>query len=686
MASLNAFINNITGTTGAANTIEPKAGWKVYLLPRGAHASAASAASPITFDSDAAAARFNANDWFQVGTDISRIRRVSAVGGNSFAYAGLAITVAQNERVLRIGTTQPVVSNTATYIPHTTTYPRDDDGSTPTGSSTITDSNGFYAFYAADAIYDLLVQDANGTNVGLVADIQIGHQVVTDLTPVDPGGASLGTCSLPFANLRFVGMLDSGITSASGRTAFKFDTCNAITAGNLFSFGNTGSVKVYGDSHGGIFHSWSLPEVINVKSAKYGAKGDGSTDDTAAITAAIADAIAISGDADGQVVFFPPGVYMISSTITLTNRVRLLGSGIWITVLRATTGFSFNGTTTAMVRIGTGAGVDSYGSIEYMTIDANDVANSICVRLNNAQERTGPRNCALSRYRIAGINSAGSFANQNLSIDRCGFAPSASGSVAQGISLTDTSGTVRISSCSFVPYDGATHQLGPAIALSGTNTILERIHIENHTTGLSAGSGTVGAIIGLDVGNSVPTVLNVLNGWQVFNCGGTITHAGPGTVHADNSGNWAMMSLDGPTVSTRSRFFSGSGVLSYLNSPTVFANTLTTNGAFGVTGNARFGGSVVEDMDSVTLSSTTLSAASRRSIILANGAGQNTVTTLSNGITGQLLELISTGGTWSVTDGDTIHTAGAFTATNGDTIEFRCIDGVSWFERHRSVN
>lgn len=69
-----------------------------------------------------------------------------------------------------------------------------------------------------------------------------------------------------------------------------------------------------GDSSGGTL--W-----LNVKNNPYGALGDGVTDDTAAILAAVDDA------EYGDVVYFPPGVYVISQPIDLYKRgVTLKGS------------------------------------------------------------------------------------------------------------------------------------------------------------------------------------------------------------------------------------------------------------------------------------------------------------------------------------------------------------------------
>lgn len=74
---------------------------------------------------------------------------------------------------------------------------------------------------------------------------------------------------------------------------------------------------------------------VNVKD--YGAVGNGSTNDTAAFTAAIAAAAAGPG-----VVFIPAGDYVIDS-ITLTHRVTIRGAGMKRTILRARTGSTATG-------------------------------------------------------------------------------------------------------------------------------------------------------------------------------------------------------------------------------------------------------------------------------------------------------------------------------------------------------
>lgn len=71
---------------------------------------------------------------------------------------------------------------------------------------------------------------------------------------------------------------------------------------------------------------FKLNGVVNVKDPQFGAKGDGVTDDTAAIQAAL-NALG----AAGGTVYFPVGQYLVSSTITTPVVVRLIGEGTCIT-------------------------------------------------------------------------------------------------------------------------------------------------------------------------------------------------------------------------------------------------------------------------------------------------------------------------------------------------------------------
>jgi hypothetical protein len=73
--------------------------------------------------------------------------------------------------------------------------------------------------------------------------------------------------------------------------------------------------------------------VINVKDPTYGAMGDGVTDDTAAIQAAITAVSVIGGQ-----VYLPPGTYVLSAALNISSaKVMVRGSGRKATTLRQNT-------------------------------------------------------------------------------------------------------------------------------------------------------------------------------------------------------------------------------------------------------------------------------------------------------------------------------------------------------------
>ncbi len=100
--------------------------------------------------------------------------------------------------------------------------------------------------------------------------------------------------------------------------------------------------------------------VFNVKNILYGAAGDGDgagagTDDTAAIQAAI-DA---ARDVGGGIVIIPDGIYLTSSTLTLYDGVRLLGTG------DSYNGTGGNGTGTVLNITGNAPGITVNGATGY---------------------------------------------------------------------------------------------------------------------------------------------------------------------------------------------------------------------------------------------------------------------------------------------------------------------------------
>jgi hypothetical protein len=76
----------------------------------------------------------------------------------------------------------------------------------------------------------------------------------------------------------------------------------------------------------------TITYVVNVRD--YGARGDGTSDDTAAINLAITASGAVAGDdVLGGAVYFPPGQYVISSTLTPPSYTTFKGDSRYTTTL-----------------------------------------------------------------------------------------------------------------------------------------------------------------------------------------------------------------------------------------------------------------------------------------------------------------------------------------------------------------
>ena len=75
-------------------------------------------------------------------------------------------------------------------------------------------------------------------------------------------------------------------------------------------------------------------DVVNVKD--FGAKGDGVTDDTTSIQAAID----FTSSRGGDIVYFPAGTYIQNDSLVIRNGVRLVGAGDWITTIKKADGMN----------------------------------------------------------------------------------------------------------------------------------------------------------------------------------------------------------------------------------------------------------------------------------------------------------------------------------------------------------
>ncbi len=112
--------------------------------------------------------------------------------------------------------------------------------------------------------------------------------------------------------------------------------------------------------------------VFNVMDLPYGAKGDGTTDDTTAIQSAINAAAAVSS-VSGALVTFPAAQFRVTSTLVVPAHVRLAGAGQLATQLL------WHGTSGFCIKLGNTAGALSYGTgVSFLSvIIANTAAHGI---------------------------------------------------------------------------------------------------------------------------------------------------------------------------------------------------------------------------------------------------------------------------------------------------------------------
>lgn len=142
-------------------------------------------------------------------------------------------------------------------------------------------------------------------------------------TAITRDGQSVITANIPMGTYKFTG-LGSGSASTDSVTLGQVATgLNGSGVSLQFTAAGTGAVA----------RTWSSKarDIISVKD--YGATGDGVTNDSSAIQAAITAA------AD-NVLYFPPGTYIVSTALTSTSGIKIVGSGMRTTSLKWTGGAS----------------------------------------------------------------------------------------------------------------------------------------------------------------------------------------------------------------------------------------------------------------------------------------------------------------------------------------------------------
>ncbi len=153
---------------------------------------------------------------------------------------------------------------------------------------------------------------------------------------------------------------------------------------------------------------------LNAKS--FGARGDGSTDDTAALKRALASVAA----AGGGYLFLPRGAYEISSTIYIPNGVQLIGLG-WGnppaygqfgTVIQASGNFTGSALFPGNMMLAIDGQTDTYGAgASNLTLDCNNVPGCGGLYRGHANEQTYFRRITVLNFSSYGLYVCGAGEN-----------------------------------------------------------------------------------------------------------------------------------------------------------------------------------------------------------------------------------------------------------------------------------
>lgn len=200
--------------------------------------------------------------------------------------------------------------------------------------------------------------DLNG---GVVTPGRTNTPISTAATTTAVGSPAASTQR----NVQLLSLRNKDASAAQTVTVQHFDGTNTVelmkvilAAGERLQYEDANGWAVHdaqGNRKEGYTPSTGLwRPIVNV--ADYGARGDGATNDAAAIQAAINAAGALGVSGRGVDVWFPAGVYAVGSTIVLNaNNVMLIGAGWQSTILYATF------TTTDILQIGNGASKSGCG-------------------------------------------------------------------------------------------------------------------------------------------------------------------------------------------------------------------------------------------------------------------------------------------------------------------------------------
>lgn len=172
---------------------------------------------------------------------------------------------------------------------------------------------------------------------------------------------------------------------------------------NFIKTAGTSNLITYTNPASGAVSRTVLSKLNDVMSVKdFGAMGDGTTDDTAAINAAMALSVIGRGSTPGVCIYFPDGIYRITAALSYTHTVCMIGTS-WR--LKYTTGSLI-----AAVLSIIGDPVNAYAVVHTVFIEGSIVNGAILDGQGNATNGLtlqGVVSAQISQMRVTNVVSAG---------------------------------------------------------------------------------------------------------------------------------------------------------------------------------------------------------------------------------------------------------------------------------------
>jgi glucan 1,3-beta-glucosidase len=141
------------------------------------------------------------------------------------------------------------------------------------------------------------------------------------------------------------------------------------------------------------YENYPLSSIVDVKS--FGAKGDGTTDDTAAVQNALNSAT------DSNVIYFPSGSYIITSTVKVPSTCRITGR-VWSQLVAKGSAFADMLNPTPMIQVGRPGDTGTVEFSDMIFTSIGPLPGLVMVEWNVAASKTGSVGMWDTHFRVGG--------------------------------------------------------------------------------------------------------------------------------------------------------------------------------------------------------------------------------------------------------------------------------------------